>query len=1168
MIESWVYRQTQDKLKIFVSSRLVECKEERKVVKKAIDDLNHQPVLFEHIGARAYSARDLYLSRLRDSQAMIAIYRLGYGYVDTLNGMEISGLEEEFRFAEKENIDTLFYVWNDRSGRESRLTTLIDDVRKNNATTPYDDPAQLYSRVKDDLSALITDKFLFAISHSGVLKEGPSTVSARTLENVGIIIPRDSVLEKIIDLMSDNPILCVYGEGGIGKTNIAAQLSDRIEAVFVRTSGLSPKEVFAVCADVVRGKTSSDVTPFSTLDGARLAAAAAWAEQADITLIVDECDYVQELLDTIDLGGGVSDTKRVIYTSRVASSDYPSIEVPQLTRDEIKKFFANNAIFHDNLVEVSEGNPLKLQHMMLMHGSDSVQEFPRFNGSAQEILTYLALSPMPLSAEQLIELKSDNSYSIASLANDVEKLNKLVDDSPRGYRIIHGETASLISNEISKSPQRFNFFMNRLIQLVVRYGFYRYAYELSKEIGDGSEKLYAAKALREAATLGDWRLGVSLAEQMIHDALDTESKYEALHLMISLIYPLELMGDVRRADEIIERARTLAVQLGESAQLNLKEAEISSKARRTLQAGDVEGLEDIYDEYSQRGMEWDQARIGLELSAIYISARKYDKAVEYLRPAYSIFKDLGDEYGVDLTQRNLVSALSEMPGNEDEAEKIFNRISERITDESDYRRQRAWLCNVLVRRYRRAGRYDEAMSLAKEAIDIADALGDESLRALNLVNLGNVLRDSDKPLDAIEAYEAAAISSKSCGRLDIESDASRLVAGVYNDFSETGDNQYRRSKAKYYAQYSIALVRGSVNHDSLAHSYMELSEAQSALGETENSVRAMFDAASEFYFLQNEEGLSYALMEAVAMSLEDYPEIYLSGISTILGVDVSDTSQSFVEHFLDLIVPIINKTPKKVMIRVLGSHLNEIRNHLDEPLRRGLASILVGYFCNFVDKNGGDAQDWRVLYSAIAIVTLLKDTPNLYFQHRLASSISSYVPDIFVREEDDGSRVWTLVLNMNHRVTVSIQCLDESIASNIAAFSLSLFLKAFEHELVHELIGNNTNIDELLINIASFDEMPESLRNAANKTMALDEVLSEQPCAVTRPTDYTENSPTIVILSKTFLKDLSFNNEKGNSLQLLFGLTLVEIVYQLLRGNVEIETLRPKIISLVQVARP
>src|ERR1700722_7572903 len=124
-VESAALYETSDKLRIFVSSRLGECKSERTVVRDAINQINHSAVLFEHIGARAVSPRRLYSSRLRDAHIMVAIYRSGYGYVDTTGGMSISGLEDEYRIAVELGIPVLMYVHSDYSKRDERLAALI-----------------------------------------------------------------------------------------------------------------------------------------------------------------------------------------------------------------------------------------------------------------------------------------------------------------------------------------------------------------------------------------------------------------------------------------------------------------------------------------------------------------------------------------------------------------------------------------------------------------------------------------------------------------------------------------------------------------------------------------------------------------------------------------------------------------------------------------------------------------------------------------------------------------------------------------------------------------------------------------------------------------------------------------------------------------------------------
>jgi hypothetical protein len=126
--EVWHIESTKDKLDVFISSRLQECKAERTAARNAVAGINHNPVMFEHLGARSIKPRSLYLSRLRDSEIMVAIYRKGYGYIDQQSGMKISGLEDEFNFAREHGIPLLLYVFADSTGRDERLTKLIEGV--------------------------------------------------------------------------------------------------------------------------------------------------------------------------------------------------------------------------------------------------------------------------------------------------------------------------------------------------------------------------------------------------------------------------------------------------------------------------------------------------------------------------------------------------------------------------------------------------------------------------------------------------------------------------------------------------------------------------------------------------------------------------------------------------------------------------------------------------------------------------------------------------------------------------------------------------------------------------------------------------------------------------------------------------------------------------------
>ena len=60
---------TVDRLAVFVSSTITECAAERAVVRDAIRSINHEPILFEEIGARPHPPRELYKARLEISKS-------------------------------------------------------------------------------------------------------------------------------------------------------------------------------------------------------------------------------------------------------------------------------------------------------------------------------------------------------------------------------------------------------------------------------------------------------------------------------------------------------------------------------------------------------------------------------------------------------------------------------------------------------------------------------------------------------------------------------------------------------------------------------------------------------------------------------------------------------------------------------------------------------------------------------------------------------------------------------------------------------------------------------------------------------------------------------------------------------------------------------------------
>ena len=112
------------RLRVFISSTLVELAEERQAVRDAVTGLRLTPVLFE-LGARAHPPRALYRAYLAQSDVFVAVYGESYGWVAP--GMAVSGLEDEYELSA--GMPRLVYVRRSAPARDPRLSALIERVQ-------------------------------------------------------------------------------------------------------------------------------------------------------------------------------------------------------------------------------------------------------------------------------------------------------------------------------------------------------------------------------------------------------------------------------------------------------------------------------------------------------------------------------------------------------------------------------------------------------------------------------------------------------------------------------------------------------------------------------------------------------------------------------------------------------------------------------------------------------------------------------------------------------------------------------------------------------------------------------------------------------------------------------------------------------------------------------
>src|SRR5215469_13047237 len=156
MAETDVILTPDQRVRVFISSTLGELAAERAAARRAIQRLHLVPVWFES-GARPHPPRPMYRAYLKQSQVFVGIYWQRYGWVAP--GMEISGLEDEFRLAAGKPM--LLYLKRPAPDLEPRLAAMIDAIREAGSVSyrTFGTPRELERLLADDLAILLSESF-------------------------------------------------------------------------------------------------------------------------------------------------------------------------------------------------------------------------------------------------------------------------------------------------------------------------------------------------------------------------------------------------------------------------------------------------------------------------------------------------------------------------------------------------------------------------------------------------------------------------------------------------------------------------------------------------------------------------------------------------------------------------------------------------------------------------------------------------------------------------------------------------------------------------------------------------------------------------------------------------------------------------------------------------
>src|SRR5262249_13570578 len=156
MADTDVILTPDQRVRVFISSTLGELAAERAAARRAIARL-HRVAVGYGSGARRHPPRSMYRAYLKQSQVFVGIYWQRYGWIAP--GMEISGLEDEFRLAAGKPM--LLYLKRPAPEQEPRLTAMIDSIRAAGTVSyrTFATPRELERLLADDLAVLLSEHF-------------------------------------------------------------------------------------------------------------------------------------------------------------------------------------------------------------------------------------------------------------------------------------------------------------------------------------------------------------------------------------------------------------------------------------------------------------------------------------------------------------------------------------------------------------------------------------------------------------------------------------------------------------------------------------------------------------------------------------------------------------------------------------------------------------------------------------------------------------------------------------------------------------------------------------------------------------------------------------------------------------------------------------------------
>ena len=1152
-----------DRLRVFVSSTIIECAGERECLRTAIRSLNHEPILFEDVGARSHPPREVYRTRLEESHIFVGVYRESYGWIAP--DVSVSGIEDEFEIATARGMDRLVYIFKTPEDREPRLQELIDRARNEGITTAsYSNPEELATLVRRDVTAVVSSGFA---NQAVVLRAAPTPDDV--LES---IVPmrehrfrRRAVERAISEYVNANQRVAIVGPLGSGKTVILAQLALDHDWIFVDGKDLSRLDLLASVANAVRKRLDKPAITVTTEDQAVQLYTDSTRALGPTTVAVDGADDASALC-TLPLEG-----HRLVFTSRSQLDWLPveAYDLPRLTDAEVVSWIselAEGAVGRyetEKIIAVSEGNPLYFRFFTLggmPHDNLSLRELEiraveSLGPREREIVTYAALSTQPLSLADLSALM-DVQAGPEAIAEHVAKAGGILMRGPRGIQLIHEHLRETMVDRLKGLPDRWAFFTVRLGDHLVRHGHFLAAFHLYLDVGESARAdQILTKANSQAVLLGGGGIAVRVFRRQAELAHSMKQETDEVHALLNLAYALAQCGENAEASAALARAQAAAGARNPVLLLRVKETLVIVGMSGCASRVRIEALERVVVEYEHLGDAFHAARTRTLLAKEYIDETRFEDAAVVSRRAHRVFRDLGDQYGVRVASINLAVALSGIPAKADEALSIVQQIQEGFTPE-EHPRLRAVVCNILTRHYRESGQLDIAAEHALEAISIGETLSEHSVVCLNRINLGNVYRDGGRIENAVEQYELAEKAAVGGGDVEGEAWANELIASVMND---KGDYKL----AEYRARYACG-VGSHIEHQTLiARAQEECAVALAGQGDLDGAVEAYGAACRAAFARGGSRAFFVSLLYDGFALIGEHGRTDLKARFVNLAVvgDCSnaqgDSEGDEIGILYEGLVQLARLGMGNVVVPVVSLIMwNVFADRAGAVERRMVRQTIK----ELIDDEDGNIS--RSTMGAIAAVLMTQSGEEWGLEDvvQVAEMVGTGSDRIYYKPHPDGAGHWTVRLEMGEGVLTTVTQLDDSVRTSLVTMNLALLLASCDEIIWEDVLGRSgTGVREVVINVCCKGQLDTQLGAEASRLGDMKDGFE-----VLRVEGTEAQGEFLAIWAGEFGGPWRPMAEGVSDIHKLFGALVCNVATRWLSDEVEQDVLIPKIVRLVR----